>query len=177
MSRDPAEESFTQQLEAARPGLLQFVTLSGTHDPEDLVQRTLEIAWQQRGSFEGKAALRTWLYGIARNVTRNERRKNAPLSVDPETLDGPAQARGVFTSVVRRELAERLELAVGRLPSVLAEAFVLHHLVQLPFGEIAEIVECSEATARVRAHRARKLLQGELGDWEDGIRSPGSDRV
>ncbi|MFJ8079384.1 RNA polymerase subunit sigma-70 [Streptomyces sp. NPDC096205] len=48
--------------------------LGSLQDAEDLVQETLLAAWRARGSFEGRASLRTWLYRIATNRCLNELR-------------------------------------------------------------------------------------------------------
>jgi len=172
-ARIPDAEQFGELVEAARERLRRFLMLTGAGDPDDLVQQAVETAWRQREQFDGRSTFHTWLFGIARNHARNDRRKRRPDVGDPAPLERARTPRGVFTSVLRRELAERLELALGRLPAAFSEAFVLHHVEGMSFAEIAEVADVSEATARVRAHRARHLLRGELGEFEDGaLRMP-----
>ena len=175
-ARVPDAEEFAALVEGARERLRRFLSLTGAGDPEDLAQQAVETAWRQRERFDGRSSFSTWLFGIARNHARNDRRKSRPDVGDPAPLEQARTPRGVFTSVLRRELAERMELALGRLPHAFSEAFVLHHVEGLAFVEIAEIAGVTEATARVRAHRARHLLRGELGEFDDGalrIADPG----
>ncbi len=169
----PSTEEFGALVEASRERIHRFLALTGTADPDDLVQRAVETAWRERARFDGSSKFSTWLFGIAHNHARNERRKRRPVVGNSAPLDEAKASRGVFTSVLRRELAERLELALGRLPAAFSEAFVLHHVEGMSFQDIGSIAGVTEVTARVRAHRARHLLRGELGEFDDGaIRLP-----
>ena len=171
---DPDE--FGREIEALRDRLLRFVTLTGVSDPESLLQSTVETAWRDRNRFAQASRFSTWLFGIARNLARNDRRKMRAELDEHGALDSATTARGVLTSVARRELAARLEIAIGRLPHAFGEAFVLHQVEGLPFKEIATIAGVTEATARVRAFRARALLREELGDLVDqDLRDPNVD--
>ena len=75
----------------------------------------------------------------------------------------------MLTSVIRHEMAERIEIAVGRLPTSMREAFVLRYIDGMDYPEVAEITGVSEGTARVRAFRARALLREELGTVVDTV--------
>ena len=160
-------DAFGAQIEALRDRLMRFVTLTGVSDPESILQSTVEIAWRDRECFAQESRFSTWLFGIARNLARNDRRKMRADLDEHGALDAAATPRGVLTSIARRELAARLEIAIGRLPHAFGEAFVLHDVEGLPFKELAAIAEVTEATARVRACRARALLREELGDLVD----------
>ena len=71
--------------------------------------------------------------------------------------------------MIRHEMAERLEISVGRLPTSMREAFLLRYVDALDYPEISSITGVSEGTARVRAFRARALLREELGAVVDTI--------
>jgi hypothetical protein len=63
------KEQIADDLERFR-GELQlhcYRIVGSVQDAEDLVQETLLAAWRSLGRFEGRAALRTWLYRIATN--------------------------------------------------------------------------------------------------------------
>jgi RNA polymerase sigma-70 factor (ECF subfamily) len=60
--------------------------------------------------------------------------------------------------------------AVGRLPRAQRAAIVLHYYEDRPVVEIAALLGCSEATARVHLHRGRRRLAELLG--EEGSDAP-----
>ncbi len=139
---------------------------------DDVVQETFRIACAELQRFDGRSRASTWLCGIALNLVRRGKRDQArhALPTDPTTFDARAVRRGVLTSVIRRELVERLDDAIGRLPTSFREAFVLHHLGGLEWEEVGRLLEVAPGTARGRGHRARALLKSTLGpavehDW------------
>jgi RNA polymerase sigma-70 factor (ECF subfamily) len=69
----------------------------------------------------------------------------------------------VLSSIVRRESVVALALAIDRLPVLLREAFVLHHVEGLGYEEMAEITGARANALQVRNHRARALLRQQLG--------------
>ena len=112
------------------------------------------------------------IYGIALNKCRNhlrDRKRRAAPAGEGVLDDRAAKGRGVLTSVIRHEMAEQLELSVGRLPAAMREAFLLRYVDGMDYPEIAAIIGTSEGTARVRAFRARALLREELGTVVDTV--------
>ena len=73
-----------------------------------------------------------------------------------ETPDGP-----IRTAELQRRLAECL----GKLPRREAEVFVLARIEGLEYGEIAQMLGCSQETVRVHLHRATKKLAAEFSDY------------
>jgi RNA polymerase sigma-70 factor (ECF subfamily) len=57
--------------------------------------------------------------------------------------------------------------AVAKLPGAQRAAVVLFYLEDRPVAEVADMLGCSEVTARVHLHRARKRLAEILGDEEN----------
>jgi RNA polymerase sigma-70 factor (ECF subfamily) len=155
-----------------REALGRFVAMMVGREGEDIVQAALAAAFKDIGRFEHRSKFSTWLYGIALNLCRKHLRDKArhASSAAPEVLEGQAaRQRGVLSSVVRHEMAEQLQVAVGRLPTTLRESFVLRYVQDVDYPEIAAIVGVSEGTARIRAFRARALLREELGTVVDTV--------
>ncbi len=61
--------------------------LGSPFDAEDAVQETFTRAWRSRDSFEGRSAMRSWLYRIATNVCldtlKSKDRRVRPLDMGP----------------------------------------------------------------------------------------------
>ncbi len=147
------------------PRLSKFVLLLGVEDVDDVVQESLTEAWRSIGSFRGRSKLSSWMISVALNRCRRWHRsrhsKVAPAS--QSKLDRALPWKSVLSGLVQKEAAGRIEQALDKLPPAFREAFVLHHVEGMGFGEIAAIAGVTEPTARVRAHRAKLLLQADLG--------------
>ena len=135
---------------------------------EDLRQEALRLALERLAQLTEPARFGSWLLAIAANRCRNHLRdevRRRAAGGDEPVLDAPPDRgrRSALSSLVARESAELLALAVDRLPILLREAFVLFHQEQLPYAAIAEITGASEGALQVRVHRARALLRQQLG--------------
>jgi RNA polymerase sigma-70 factor (ECF subfamily) len=151
------------------PRLAKFVALMGVQDVDDVVQEALTEALGSLASFRGRSKFSSWMLSVALNRCRRwHRSRHSRIATASEgTLDRPdpnVPWRSVLSNLVRRESADRISLALDRLPPAFREAFVLKHVEGLDYREIAEIAGVTESTARVRAHRGKLLLQTDLGD-------------
>src|SRR5215213_5064012 len=108
----------------------------GSHvDAEDAVQETLIRAWRGLDRFEGRAALRTWLYGIATNVcfdhVRGSRRRAHPIDLGPGGSADALLARARLaptTGVPAFEGTDPADVAVSREEGRLALVVALQRL-------------------------------------------------
>jgi RNA polymerase sigma-70 factor (ECF subfamily) len=158
-------------VERYRGALVRFVeTMIGdAAAAEDLVQEASRVAFEKFGQFERRGKFSTWLYSIALNLARNHRRDRARRAKPAELSDEPSPLRGALSSIVRRETAEQIALALDRLPPSLREAFALHYIEGLDYGEIESITGVKARTLHVRAHRARGLMRAQLGPVVDTV--------
>jgi RNA polymerase sigma-70 factor (ECF subfamily) len=134
---------------------------------EELTQETFMAAYKNLGTLRDDAKLTTWLYGIARNVTRKsfyERRGERGQSGLDEA---PAQAvadAGLSPDdeLIGKELNRAIVHALGRLDEDKRLVFTLKILQQFSYDEIAEISGSSVAKLKTDLHRARLEMRRML---------------
>jgi len=147
-------------------GLRRFLgRLSGTdeRDLDDLVQATFEVVPRAARRFDGRAPVRTWLFGTAMNVARHHvrseirRKRLAAAAAEQPRRDGDSA-----DDVLARERAARLGDAIAALPVKLRETFVLVYLEGVSGKEAAAILDCREGAIWKRLHEARARLRDAL---------------
>ncbi len=147
---------------------------------EDLMQDVFLKVVKARDLYEPRARFSTWLFTVVRNHCINHLRSSRYLAglksvpVEPEERGGPTAAahRGPDPAeqAARRELGERLEGAIGRLPDEYREVFLLRAVEGFSHEETSRILGLNPATARVHYHRARVRLQRDLaGAFEEEV--------
>ena len=109
--------------------------------------------WKKVSRYERPGA---WVRRVAIRLTLQSVRKERLRSILEREVDPPVPSGSVDVDVMK---------AIRTLPRMQRAAVVLFYFEDLPVGEIAEIMGCAPATARVHLHRARSRL-GELLDEE-----------
>lgn len=140
---------------------------------EEVTQETFLVLIRDPGRYDpGRATLKSFLYGVARNHTlhalENERRFT-PFAEPGEDAAGELTAPGVSSptadaseDLLRREQIARVRRAVLALPPVYREVVVLCDLQELSYDEAARALGCASGTLRSRLHRGRELLATRL---------------
>jgi RNA polymerase sigma-70 factor (ECF subfamily) len=102
------------------------------------------------------------MYHLARRCAADHFRKSnaAPAATDPAHLrDHADDAPHAGDRAARRDDHALLHSALGRLDRGDREVLLLSRFQELPFIEIAALLECSVGAAKVRAHRALRELR------------------
>jgi len=122
---------------------------------EDLVQETFMKVMVYRDSYNGSASFRGWLYGIARNTASDQYRKTQrwPTSADPAQLDVGSET-SLQDDMERQQQHDQFTQALSLLPLELKEILVLHRYQQLPYEEIAALLNCNLNTLKARMRKA-----------------------
>jgi RNA polymerase sigma-70 factor (ECF subfamily) len=135
-------------------------------DATDLAQDVFLRAYRALRSFKGDAAVGTWLYRIAVNVSLNKvggrtlrtepiDERAAPVSREPDAM----------SRLVEQERAGRVRAAIARLPRKQRATLVLRVYQELPHQEIAELLGSSVGAVKANFFHAlnnlRRLLQDE----------------
>jgi RNA polymerase sigma-70 factor (ECF subfamily) len=110
---------------------------------------------------------RAWLYGIARVLVADDRRRSGRERIGAERLRGSAMlgeddAARMDARIDAEAQSRRLYEAMDRLPEGERAVLELVALDELSVAEAATAARVRAATARVRLHRARRRLRAEL---------------
>ncbi len=136
-------------------------------DAEDLFQEIWVRVIRHAERFND-VSFKAWLWKIARNLVIDFRRKRKPdLSLDAvededeqSLLDRlVAGGRGPAENIELDDMTRRVMAAVGRLPEVQREVFLMRVQADLPFNEIARLLQIPLNTALGRMHDAMAKLK------------------
>ena len=153
-----------------------LLTMTGDeHIAGDVRQESLQLALTRLDQLREPAKFGSWLLSIACNQCRKRLRADVQRAHqgDDALAEVAEGRRSALSSLVRREDAVQLALAIDRLPILLREAFVLFAVEGLSYAELAAVADASVGTLQVRVHRAKALLRQQLGARVDTWWAPG----
>ena len=140
-------------------------------DAADVVQEVFLKVFRKVASFRGDSSLKTWIYRIAVNEARNQRRwfgrhqrREVGLDPTPGEAQGPSdwiedQGRSPFQVTLDHETQTMIEEALNQVSPTFRAALVLREIEELSYEEIAEILEISLGTVKSRILRGREALR------------------
>ena len=181
-----SREDLEARLEQYRPELTAYAyrMLGSAFEAEDAVQETFIRAWRGFDRFEGRAALRSWLYRIATNVCldmlKSKERRARPMDLAPpreaeaplgEALPEERWLEPIPDSLVLPERGDPAEVAESResirlafvatlqhLPPRQRAVLILREVLRWKAEEVAELLETSVASVNSALQRARASL-------------------
>jgi len=181
----PASGELAAQLEQHRVELTAYSyrMLGSSFEAEDAVQETMIRAWRGYERFEGRAALRSWLYRIATNVCLDmlsgRERRARPMDLGPaqepiesnlNTLpevtwigpvpDGLVVPEGdpADVAVARETVRLAFVAALQHLPPRQRAVLILCEVLRWQATEVAELLDTSVASVNSALQRARATL-------------------
>jgi RNA polymerase sigma-70 factor (ECF subfamily) len=144
-------------------------------DAADAVQEVFLKVFRKIGGFRGESSLKTWIYRIAVNEARNQRRwfgRHRKREVGLEPAPGESlgcgdwledQQRSPYEIALDHETRALIEDALKEVSPSFRAALVLREIEGLSYEEIAEILEISLGTVKSRILRGRDALRKSLG--------------
>jgi RNA polymerase sigma-70 factor, ECF subfamily len=163
---DGDPHAFTTLVDRHAAACLRFATrmLGDRADAEDATQETLLRAYRALARYEDREAFRTWLFTILVNRCRTaaaRRARRGRLVVVDEEAMGAATVGSEASSV---EWRAEIDRALDALEPEQREAFLLKHVEQLGYDEMAEITGAGVSALKMRVKRACERLKLLLGE-------------
>lgn len=179
---DGDRNAFGELYRRRRPDVFRFAAhMTGdTAAAEDVTQDVFMAVIHEARRFEpGRAAVVSWLLGIARNHARRRLSRDRAMEALP---DGPTDATTIrpdpVAALTRERQTATLRRALHSLPVVYREAVVLCDLQELSYADAADALGCALGTVRSRLHRGRAMLESRLrGEQRSFARWPARDWV
>jgi RNA polymerase sigma-70 factor (ECF subfamily) len=136
-------------------------------DAQDLTQEVFLRAYLHIKRFRGDSRFSTWLYRIAHNISMDYFRKKKRMRQESLNSQGMQIAeRGIRSGEAGYSgEKEAINKALAGLPDSQRSAVVLNVYHGFRMREIAEILGCAEATARVHLFRGLQNLRKQLKDY------------
>jgi RNA polymerase sigma-70 factor (ECF subfamily) len=120
----------------------------------DLTQEVYLRVLTRIRQFEGRSAFRTWLFRIAVNTARDQRRRSRPTApLEELAFEPPAAGPSAEAGLLERERAARVRRAVAALPPRLRVPLVLRYVAGLTYPEIGEALALRPGTVASRLSR------------------------
>jgi RNA polymerase sigma-70 factor (ECF subfamily) len=127
---------------------------------DDAHQEVFLIAYRRLGEFHGRSKVKTWLFGIALNVVRHQRRSfQRDQSHEPLSETVPAQQPGPLESAANSEARATLEAFLAHLDPDKRAVFILAELEQMTVVEVAEATQTNLRTVYSRLRAARQEFE------------------
>lgn len=154
---------------------LAYQYVKNVEDAEDILQETFIKAYRSLDKFKPQNSTRfsPWLYRIGINCSIDYLRRNKNRRLkhsDSDDLDNlsaggsSGSASDPEHSQDRKEIRQKIDLTLNRLPVRQKMIFILKHYQELTTAEIAEYLDCSEGSVKRQLFRAVQVMKKHLRD-------------
>lgn len=140
-------------------------------DTQDLMQETFISAYTNLKKFEGRSAFTTWIVRIMLNKCfhasqkhsyKNEKADSAMINEKSNPMYSANSHTDPSRTMLNRELSHVIENSMYQIPLDYRMVFALREVSGLSQMETAEALQISESNVKVRLHRAKALLRGQI---------------
>lgn len=172
-----AESAFQELVELHQHAVIGTVAkmLGNPSEAEDIAQQVFVRLWKSAPRYQVKAKFTTFLYTITRNLVFNEtkrkqRKKEHSLEQQEEgsfTQIEDKQTQSPSDDVLQAELQTQVDKAIADLPEKQRLAVILRRYENMPYEQIADVLELSVSAVKSQLFRARNALRESLSHYLD----------
>jgi len=165
---DAFDELYTRYNDKLRRVIYYY--LGDADDSEDVFHDVFVRVFKHIGTYRDDRPFSSWIYQIAVNCSKNYRKKSARNDIiferEKEEFREGAKETAVALSpeeeFIRNTDMKEFFGAVGGLKDKFRTVFMMRYDQGLRYGEIADILRCSERTVKWRMKRALELIADDL---------------
>lgn len=169
------ESAFEQLIERHQGAVIGTVAkmLGNPSDAEDIAQQVFLRLWKYAPKYRPKAKFTTFMFTITRNLVFNESKKRSRRkehSMDEREDDFHIQipdddSAAPDQEMLQHELEKAVDRAIASLPEKQRLAVIMRRYENLPYEEIASILELSVSAVKSQLFRARNALRESLEQY------------
>lgn len=148
---------------------LVYRLLGNYDEAAEVAQEVFLSAFRSIHQFRGEANFSTWLYRIGLNHASTRRKslqtsqqRHIPLDGTEVIADGAVDPA---KSVEHKEIQQRVQQALNSLDPEDARIVLLRDLQDIPYEDVAEMLDIPVGTVKSRLHRARQALKTSLAPY------------
>jgi RNA polymerase sigma-70 factor (ECF subfamily) len=174
------ELEFNRIFKEYQPKILRYLTrLTGRYEAEDLSQEVFIKVESGLKNFRGESKLSTWIYRIATNTavdrmrspsfkykvndtTSPEAEQENDLDIEDKDQFTGEKTESTDQQYIRKEMNSCIRNFIESLPENYKSVVILSELEELKNHEIADILNITLDTVKIRLHRARAQLRKKL---------------
>ena len=138
-----------------------------THeDADDVVQNTFIKIFKNIDKFKGDSKLYTWIYRIATNesitfLKNRKRRYSESIDESENSIEHKLKADSYFDG---DEIQTKLQSAIISLPEKQKAVFNLRYFEEMPYNQMAEVLDTSVGALKASYHHAVKKIEEYIRD-------------
>ena len=162
---------YTEIYRTYSPKILRYLNSNfGIEDAEDLLQEIFIRVLNSLGSFRQESNLNTWIYKIATNAIIDKQKNKrysfnkAHAEIEPNSIhfNNNQFAVTIDKQIEKEEMFDCIRQFINELTDKNRIVFVLNQYEGLTNSEIADILEISIDSVKIRLHRAKESLKASL---------------
>jgi RNA polymerase sigma-70 factor (ECF subfamily) len=148
---------------------LVYRLLGNYDEAAEVSQDVFLSAFKSIHQFRGEANFSTWLYRIGLNHASTRRKSLNSAQRRQLSLDGTEVIANSTVDPAKnledKEIQQRVQQALNSLDAEDARIILLRDLQDIPYDEVAEILDLPVGTVKSRLHRARQALKTSLAPY------------